>query len=137
MPGKSDWLARGLPSDGELASRPTAGSCAHDDVVTCRLADPVGPVRDQIEASPYGFALVVSEGGVLLGRLRRSALDGDPQASAESLMDPGPSTVRADTPAAELAQRLRERELKTAVVSDPEGRVVGVARRSELERVGR
>ena len=94
-------------------------------------------MRDQIEASPYGFALVVSEGGVLLGRLRRSALDGDPQASAESLMDPGPSTVRADTPAAELAQRLRERELKTAVVSDPEGRVVGVARRSELERVGR
>ncbi|TML75562.1 MAG: CBS domain-containing protein [Actinobacteria bacterium] len=135
MPGKSDWLARGLPSEGELASRPTAGSCAHDDVITCRLDEPVGPVLERIDASPYGFALVVSDGGVLLGRLRRSALDGDPQAPAESLMEPGPSTVRADTPAAELAERLRGRELNTAIVSDPEGRLVGVARRRELEHL--
>jgi Mg/Co/Ni transporter MgtE len=133
VPGKSDWLARALPSEGELASRPTAGSCAHDDVVTCPLDAPVGSVRDRVEASPYGFALVVSEGGVLLGRLRRSALEGDPEARAESVMEPGPSTVRPDTPADELAERLRKRDLNTAVVSDPEGRLLGVVRRRELE----
>ena len=60
-----------LPSEGELASQPTAGSCAHDDVVTCALDEPVGSVRTRIEESPYGFAVVVSEGGVVLGRLRR------------------------------------------------------------------
>src|SRR2546421_12814894 len=129
VPGKSDWLARGLPSKGELASRPTAGSCALDDVVTCALDEPVGSVLTRIEESPYGFALVVSEGGVVLGRLRRSALEGDPQTPAESVMEPGPSTVRPDTPAAELAQPLHQPELNTAVVTTPEGRLIGVVRR--------
>src|SRR5919198_3802724 len=96
VPGKSDWLARGLPTEGELASQPTAGSCAHDDVVTCPLHEPVGSVRQRVEESPYGFALVVSDGGTLLGRLRRSALEGDPSATAESAMEAGPSTVRCD-----------------------------------------
>ena len=93
----------------------------------------MGSVRERVEASPYGFALVVSEGGVILGRLRRSALDGDPEAPVESVMEPGPSTVRPDTAADELAERLRTRDLNTAVVSDPEGRLLGVVRRRELE----
>ena len=133
VPGKSDWLARGLPSEGELASQPTAGSCAHDDVVTCPLDEPVGSVLGRVEESPHGFALVVSDGGVLLGRIRRSALEGDPQVPAESVMEPGPSTVRPDTQAAVLAKRLRDRDLNTAVVTDPEGRLIGVVRRRELE----
>ena len=133
VPGKSDWLARGLPSEGELASQPTAGSCARDDVVTCRLDEPIGSVRPRVEDSPYGFALVESEGGTLLGRLRRSALDGDPHASAESTMEAGPSTVRCDTAAEALAERLRKRDLKTAVVTNPEGRLIGVVRRRDLE----
>src|SRR5207244_1589615 len=96
VPGKSDWLARGRPSEGELAARPTAGGFARDDVVSARLDEPVGAVRVVVESSPYGFALVVSRDGVLLGRLRRSALEGDPQATAEAVMESGPSTVRAD-----------------------------------------
>ena len=51
VPGKSDWLARGQPSEGELASQPTAGSCAHDDVVTCPLDARVGSVRERVSAS--------------------------------------------------------------------------------------
>jgi len=35
--------------------------------------------------------------GVLLGRLRRSALEAEPEASAESVMEPGPTTVRPPT----------------------------------------
>jgi Mg/Co/Ni transporter MgtE len=128
-----DWFARGLPSEGELASRPTAGIFARDDVVTCALADAVGSVRERVEQSPFGFALVVSRSGVLLGRLRRSALGGDPDASAESVMEPGPTTVRPDKPAAELAERLRKQDLKTALVTDPEGRLLGVVRRRDLE----
>ncbi len=133
VPGKSDWLARGLPTEGARASEPTAGSCARDDVVTCRLDEAASSVRARVQASSYGFALVVGEGGVLLGRLRRSALEGDPERSAESVMEPGPSTVRADTPAGELAERLRERGLSTAIVTAPEGQLIGVVRRPELE----
>ena len=78
MPGKADWLARGLPREGEKAAEPRAVDFAGQDVVTCSLHDPLGEVRERVEASPYGFALVVSGDGVLLGRLRKTALEGDP-----------------------------------------------------------
>ncbi len=35
----------------------------------------MGDVRLRVEASPYGFALVVAGGDILVGRLRRTALD--------------------------------------------------------------
>jgi CBS domain-containing protein len=136
VPGKADWLARGLPSEGKLASRPTAGRFARDDVVTAPLDEPVGSVRRRVDESPYGFALVTSGDGTILGRLRRSALDADPDATAESAMEPGPTTVRPDTPADELAGRLRERDLSFAVLSTPEGRLIGTVRRRDLEAAG-
>lgn len=126
-------MAHGLPVEGEQADALTAGSVARQDVVTCHLDQPVGPVRERVEASSFGFALVTSPAGVLLGRLRREALEGDPAAMAESVMEPGPSTVRPDTAAGDLLERLRKRDLRTAIVSTPEGRLSGVVRRSDLE----
>jgi hypothetical protein len=58
--GKADWLANNLPAEGEQADVLTAGRVARDDVVTCRLEDRVGAVRDSIELSGYGFALVTT-----------------------------------------------------------------------------
>ena len=134
MPGKADWRARGLPREGEKAAEPRAVDFARRDAVTCRLDDRIGEVRERVKASPYGFALVVADGGVLLGRLPDAALDGDPAATAESVMEPGPSTVRADTPPGRLHERLDRGDLTTAVVSDPEGRLLGVVRRADLPR---
>jgi CBS domain-containing protein len=133
VPGKADWLAHNLPVEGEQADAPTAGRLARDDAVTCRLGDRVGDVRERVLASGYGFGLVTSEGGVVLGRLRRSALDCDPALRAEEVMEPGPSTVRPDTRTGDLAKRLAERELRFAIVTDPEGRLIGVVRREDLE----
>jgi CBS-domain-containing membrane protein len=134
VPGKADWLAHNLPVEGEQADAATAGRVARADMVTCRLDEPIGVVRERIDGSPYGFALVTSPGGVVLGRLRRSVLGGDPGQPAEALMEPGPSTVRADTPAPVLAKRLAERELRTAIVTTPEGVLIGIASRADLER---
>ena len=47
-------------------------------------------------------------------------------------MEPGPSTVRLDTDASKLAERLRQGDLETAVVTDPEGRLAGVVRLADL-----
>jgi rhodanese-related sulfurtransferase len=88
--GKFDWLARGLPREGEKAAAPRAVDLARHDVVTCHLRDRIGDVRERVQASPYGFAFVVTGGGVLLGRLRKAALEGEPDATAESVMEPGP-----------------------------------------------
>jgi CBS domain-containing protein len=133
VPGKEDWLARGLPIEGKLAEVPRVGGLARQDVVTCRLDAPAGEVRRRVEGSPYRFALVTSERGILLGRLRKSVLDGaDTEASAESLMEPGPSTVRPDITVADLAERLAKQDLSTAIVSAPDGRLIGVVTRDIL-----
>lgn len=135
-PGKADWLARGLPREGEKATELRAIDLARQDVVTCHLHDRIGEIRPRVESSPYRFAFVVADGGVLLGRLRRAALERDPDATAESVMEPGPSTVRADTPPARLRERLDRSDLTTAVISDPDGRLLGVVRRADLPATG-
>ncbi len=130
--GKVDWMARGLPMEGSAATRPTALSFVRDDVATCDLADPPSRIRDAIEASPYGFALVLYE-RIVLGRVLRSSLDSAPEdATAELLMEPGPSTTRPDIDPAELARKLDRRGLGTMILATPEGELLGVVRRSDL-----
>jgi hypothetical protein len=132
-PGKADWLARGLPREGERATAPRVADYARGDVVTCSLCDHVADVRARVADSPYGFALVVAGGGVVLGRLRRAALESDPGVRAEDVMEPGPSTVRADTAPDKLAERLRAADLRTALVTTPDGVLIGVVRAIDLE----
>jgi CBS-domain-containing membrane protein len=131
--GKADWLAHGLPTEGEQAQVPRAKDVLRRDAVTARPEEPVGGVAARVARSPYGFALVVANDGTLLGRLRKAVLDGDPAARAEQVMEAGPSTVRADRPLAELAERLGSRGLRTAVVTAPDGRLLGVVRLTDME----
>jgi CBS domain-containing protein len=134
--GKVDWLVHQRPVEGERADEPTVGQYARDDVVTCALREQVGPVRALVASSPYPFALVKSAGGILLGRLRASMLDCDPQLRAEEVMEPGPSTVRPHKTAAGIAKDLAERGLRWAIVTTPHGELIGVAARDELEAAG-
>jgi rhodanese-related sulfurtransferase/CBS domain-containing protein len=132
--GKVDWLAHGLPVEGRHAAQPTVGSLARDDVVTCGPDDRVGPVRERVAASAYPFALVIDAGGVVLGRLRASMLDCDPELSAVAVMEPGPSTIRPHKTAAGTAEDLASKELRWAIVTTPEGELIGVVAREQLER---
>jgi Mg/Co/Ni transporter MgtE len=135
VPGKVDWLAHNLPVEGERADPPTAGRLARDDAVRVAQDDGVGEVLGAIEASPYSFALVSSADGMLLGRVRSSELKdaADGQAVGE-IMELDPSTVRPHRGAGELAEHLAEQDLRWAIVTTPEGRLIGVAWREELER---
>jgi CBS domain-containing protein len=74
--------------------------------------------------------------GTLLGRVRRSALEGDAAGSAEEAMTPGPSTVRYDLSVHELRERLDKGNFKAAIVTTPEGKLIGVVRRTDLEGSG-
>lgn len=114
----------------------TAARVASARVVTCALGDDAATVRERIRGSRYGFAIVTGCGDVVLGRLRASVIDASAGGTAEELMDPGPSTVRADLPAAELAKRLDARDLRTAVVTNPEGVLIGVVLRDDLPAPG-
>ena len=128
VPGKVDWLARGLPTEGEKADAPRVGPLAQDDVATCRPEDPV----EHLDTSPYGFCLVLAEDRTVLGRVRMSTLKIGAEGTAEDAMEPGPSTVRYDLAVDELRDRLDRRDLKTAIVTTPEGKLVGIVRRADL-----
>src|SRR5438876_5769909 len=71
---KVDWMAHGLPMEGTAADQPTALSFVRADVATCQLEDCAEHIKQLIDLSPYGFALVLA-GRVVLGRVRRSQLD--------------------------------------------------------------
>jgi rhodanese-related sulfurtransferase/CBS domain-containing protein len=131
-PSKVDYLARGLPRDGEKAGERRAADLLRDDVVRCRLGDRVDRVRAEVDASHYGFGLVLDEDDVILGRLRRSALAGDGGATAEEVMEPGPSTIRADSSVDELRERLEGGGIKFAVVTTPDGVLMGIVCRAHL-----
>ena len=109
-----------------------AGDLVRDDAVTCGLGDRVGEVRPRVEASPYGFGFVVGVGGILLGRLRRKALEGYPDATAEQVMEAGPSTVRPDASLDTVYERMEQRDLHTAVITTPDGELLGVVLRRDV-----
>ena len=51
-------------------------------------------------------------------------LDCDPALRIEEVMEPGPSTVRPDKPVDELIERLDRQQLRFAIVTTPEGRLL-------------
>jgi rhodanese-related sulfurtransferase len=129
---KVDWMAHGLPMEGTAASQPTAGSFVRDDVATCTLEERAATVMQRVEESPYGYALVLAE-RVVLGRVRRSQLQDAPaDASAAQLMEPGPSTTRPHTSPGELAAQLTRAGASTAILTTPEGELLGVVHASDL-----
>lgn len=129
---KVDYLARGLPREGEKADEKRAVDLLRDDVVRSRLSDPIQNVWAEVESSPYGFALVLDENEVLLGRLRHSALENHGAIKAQEAMEAGPSTIRADTSLEKLRERLEGRGLNFAIVTTPDGVLMGIVCRADL-----
>ena len=135
MPGKVDWLANNLPVEGDRPYAPIAGRAIRDDAVRCRPTDRVADVLESIERSPYPFALVTSNDGTLLGRAPASALDTASQRPVWDVAQPGPKTFRPHVTAAKVAEVLAAKGYRWAIVTTPEGRLLGVASRKDLERL--
>jgi Mg/Co/Ni transporter MgtE len=90
-------------------------------------------VLGRIGDAPYGFALVLGPAGVLLGRIRRSALETAPNAGRiEAIVEPGPSTIRPHLPSDELRERLEGSAVRTLVLTTPGGVLLGVVRRDDI-----
>lgn len=132
MPGKVDWLAHKLPVEGDRPDLPTAGRVTRDDAAVCRPTDRIADVRKSIERSPYPFALVTSDDGTLLGRAPSSALDFASQRPVGDVAEPGPKTFRPHVSAEKVAAVLANKGLGWAIVTTPEGRVLGIASREDL-----
>jgi CBS domain-containing protein len=135
VPGKVDWLAHNLPVEGDRPDAPIAGRAMRDDAVLSRPNDRIAAVRDRVKRSPYPFALVTSEDGTLLGRAPLSALDADSDRPVFDVAEPGPKTFRPHVSAETVVGVLADKGLRWAIVTTPEGRLLGVASREDLQRL--
>lgn len=131
--GKAGWLANGLPREGARARVPYAGDLVDRQPPICTLGDTVAEVRSRLTDSRYGFCLVVNERRIVLGLVRRSSCARtDDGMAVEHVMDAGPSTVRPNTPAHDLVERLGRHDLKTVVITTPGGCLLGVFDREDV-----
>jgi CBS domain-containing protein len=110
-----------------------AGGVARRDVPTCGLDDDLYDVRKRVRAAGWDTCIVVNDSGVVLGRLGRKAIGADTNESVEQAMTNGPSTVRPSIGADMLLERIRARNLTSFLVTTPDGRLIGLVLRSDLE----
>jgi CBS domain-containing protein len=125
-PGKEDWMAAGLPIEGSKASIPRVGIVARRDVPTCRLDERLGDVSARVLATGWDLCVVLNERNIVLGRLKRAALEGDADVIAGSVMEPGPVTYRPHVVAADAAGTLAERHVQSVLVTTGDGELIGV-----------
>jgi CBS domain-containing protein len=131
--GKKDWGSYGLPHEGTNVPERTAADVAKRDVPTCTLADRLADVRERVRAGGWDTCIVINDERVVLGRLGRKAIAADTDESVEEAMTPGPSTIRPSIGIDALLERMHSRNLQTYVVTTPDGRLVGLVVRSDLE----
>jgi len=135
--GKKSSGSYGLPHEGTSVPERTAGDVAHRDVPTCALDESLAEVRVRVRAAGWDTCIVVNEERVVLGRLRRKAVASDGDETVKEAMSPGPSTVRPSIGTDALLERMRQRNLTSYLVTTPDGRLVGLVRRNELEAARR
>jgi len=135
--GKLDWMAAGLPTEGTNAKRPRAGDVARADVPTCGLQERLGEVRTRVRAAGWTACVVVNDERVVLGLLREKELGDDADLRMESAMRPGPSTFRPFVAIEEMARLMAEHNLESSPITTSDGRLVGLLRRDDVERVAR
>jgi hypothetical protein len=133
--GKLDWLAAGLPTEGENSRCPRAGEASRKDAAVCGLKDRLGDVRDRARQSGLEVAVVVDAERIVLGLLRSKQLDMDPNLAVEQAMRPGPSTFRPYVSMKEMADHMVEHSLDSAPITTSDGKLVGVLLKSDAIRL--
>jgi CBS domain-containing protein len=131
--GRREWFAFGHAMEGARAAQPRGGDVARRDVPTCRLSDRLGEVRTRVRASGWDTCIVVSEGGVVLGRLGPAAWRAPGPTVVEQVMDT-PTTYRPDNRLDALVGVMRAKRAKSLLITDPDGVLVGQLRREDAER---
>jgi rhodanese-related sulfurtransferase len=122
--GKTDWLAAGLPYEGEatLVSR-----TVRHDPVTAAPGDRLNELAERIIADPAGLAVVVDEDDVVQGVIGSPELKGaDLDDPAERAMRVGVTTVRPSEQLEPLVRRMDRAKVDHVVVTRADGTLVGL-----------
>ena len=128
--GKADWISEGWETERPVGARREARDVLATDIATCRPNEDAADLPSRVAQA--GNLLVTNEEGILLGRVGPHQLHDLPAgATAEAVMEPGPTTVRPFEPLEPLLERMTKGRVFEVVVTSSEGRVLGVVHRSE------
>lgn len=132
--GKQDWLAFGLPMEGHAGHVPTIGRVSKQDVPLCQPSEKISDVQKRLSGDEWEACVVVNSDRVVLGLLRKSAWpQADPEIPVEQLMEPAPSTFRPHVSTGEMATHMDKNKMSTALVTTPDGKLVGLLLRKDLQ----
>ncbi|MEO6795592.1 MAG: CBS domain-containing protein [Candidatus Dormibacter sp.] len=133
-PGKQAWYEENEPREGKAAEETWIGDVMDADVPTCRLTDRIGDVRERVRTDGHDICVVVNDQRIVLGLLRKDALEADDSVTAEAVMHVGPSTFRPNLSLEEMLKFQREHNIKTvSLITTPKGRLLGTIARNDLE----
>lgn len=133
--GKLDWLAHGLPAEGEFARSAHVGDLACCEVPTCCPEDKVSEVGKRVYAAGWDVCVVVNEARVVLGLLRGPALAADAGNTAEDVMELAPRTYRPYVSPETALGYMQKNSLDCVLVTDSDGVLWGTLSRADAERV--
>ena len=133
--GKLEWLAAGLPTEGTGPHHAVAGEVVMPATFVCGLGTLSGVVRSKLQAGSDSMCAVTNEHGIVLGRVRWRDLPEADDVPVEDFMQPGPATVQTTEELAPLAGRMRDAGVKTILVTNAKGGLLGMLHRDDAERV--
>jgi CBS domain-containing protein len=133
MPGKMDWLAFDLPTEGRKAGTPRARDVVRRDVPRCQIDERLGDVRDRVRQAGWEHCAVVGERDVLIGSLRGESWEADPDARIGAIMREGPTTVRPSEDLEALVGRMQKRSVPQIYVCSSDGVLIGILLRKDGE----
>src|SRR5581483_10746452 len=108
--GKADWLAAGQPTEG----RPHPGRVldALEGTPTCGPDEPIAEVARRTRAVGRTSCVVIGDDRIVFGRLHLDRLDTNTTSPADAVMEPGPTTIRADADLHDTLDRMRSRHVE-------------------------
>ena len=133
--GIAEWKAAGMPVEGSEDSGLSVADATRPDVATVRPQETLVDAQARMNEASWDDVLVVDCDGVVVGRLRGEAWNSDPSSPVEQVMELGPTTVRPDGSLHSLLGRMEKRGTRMVVVSDPQGRLIGVVLADDARRL--
>lgn len=130
--GKADWLAFGLPIEGEQAGKPDTSSLARDDAPTVGIDDPLALAGERMQESDWDSCVVVDDQRVVLGLLHKA--DISEGGTVEERMELGPSTYRPNADPKGASDYMERHDVPSVIVSDSFGHLFGLLRREDAKR---
>ena len=126
-----DWLAYGLPVEKKDHGVTMVIEQLRMEFPIARLDDRVSDVRLRMEQTGFATAPVLNNEGILLGLLESPNVNIDPAATVESVMNPGPTTVRPSVSVGNAVKQLDKLNTDELLITSSDGRLLGVFRRPQ------